>query len=193
MDRPEWNEAHEVWRNPCIIGVCLGGRRQILKNGGILENKKMDSWEKRLNECRSQAEKGRDFWLSLVKEYQIATREYVLLLPLDTPEYHEPALKHLEEFLVKKGASRAIVLYAGEMPDAAEYEKKISEYSSYIIDVKKIRREDYENLVRFYCLYEFTDRLIIASLEEPDGRLGKNMVGKKGLTLEDVVKVTLYD
>ena len=164
-----------------------------MRNCKILEKIKMTSWDKLLNERRSQAEKGRSFWLELVKEYQIATKEYVLLLPSDTPEYHEPALKHLEDFLVKKGADRAIVLYVGEMPDAVEYEKKISAYSSYITDVKKIRREDYENLVRFYCLYEFTDRLVIASLEEPDGRLGKNMVGKKGLTLEDVVKVTLYD
>lgn len=153
----------------------------------------MDSWEKLLIERRSQAEKGRDFWLSLVEEYKITTKEYVLLLPPDTPKYHEPALKNLEEFLVKKGAERAIVLYVGEASDESEYEKKISAYSAYIKDVKNIHREDYENLIRFYCLYEFTDRLVIASLEEPDGRLGKNMVGKKGLTLEDVVKVTLYD
>lgn len=144
-----------------------------------------------LEKRKKQALEGRELWLSLSEEYQLDAGKYVLVLPPDTTEYHEPALAHLEEFLKRKQAEHAVVLFVENT--GAMKKEKIREYSPYIRDVKGISRDDYENLVRFYCLYEFTDHLIIASLEEPDGRLGKNMIGKKGLTVDELINVTLYD
>lgn len=152
--------------------------------------------EELLEKRRQQAQHGRDLWLSFVKQDELENGTYALLLPPDTPEYHEPALKHLPEYLKRRNAKGAVVLDVWEKEDEDEKQERerfLRTYSPLIQRVGFISREDYEALLRFYCLYEFTDRLLIASLEEPDGRLGKNMIGKKDLTIEDLIRVTLYD
>ncbi len=46
--------------------------------------------------------------------------------------------------------------------------------------------------MKFYSLYMFTDRLVIASLDEPDGRNGERMVGKKGITVGEIFPIGVY-
>lgn len=58
--------------------------------------------------------------------------------------------------------------------------------------IEQCKKEDIKALIQFYCLYEFASNIIIASLEEPAGRMGIGMVGKKGLSSEEIFKGIVY-
>ena len=46
--------------------------------------------------------------------------------------------------------------------------------------------------MQFYCLYEFNKKFIVASLDEPYGRNGMALVGKKGTTKEEAFVMGVY-
>jgi len=141
-----------------------------------------------LNRKIDEAGAGREFWIKILKEYCIKESDYVLLLPTNDYEYNHFSLFYLEEYLRKKNSSRAIILCT-----SSEWSDKAKSYSPFITDSVRIKPIEAEYLMSFYCLYEFSDHIIFGSLNEPEGRFGENIIGIKGLTIEDVIKVTLYD
>ena len=46
--------------------------------------------------------------------------------------------------------------------------------------------------MQFYCLYEFNKKFIVASLDEPYGRNGSALIGKKGTTKEEIFVSGVY-
>ena len=46
--------------------------------------------------------------------------------------------------------------------------------------------------MQYYCLYEFDKRLVIASLDEPNGRRGSALIGKRGTTKEEIFVIGVY-
>lgn len=46
--------------------------------------------------------------------------------------------------------------------------------------------------MQFYCLYEFDKRFICASLDEPNGRNGSALIGKRGTTVEEIFVIGVY-
>lgn len=136
----------------------------------------------------AEAENGKKRWKEIVEKYHVDAKSSVLLLPEDTPEYHEAAVKAFPEYLKKNGVENALILCTKERSVCLG--EWIAEKE---IPVAVCQAEELEQLVRFYSMYEFTDCLIIGSLTVPAGRLGSNMIGKKGLSLENAVRVMLFD
>lgn len=136
----------------------------------------------------SEAEAGKKLWKEIVEKYKVDAKSNVLLLPENTPEYHEAAVKAFPEYLKKNGVENALILCT------MERQKAVLEWlGEEAIPVVTYSAEELDQLIRFYSMYEFTDCLIIGSLTVPDGRLGSNMIGKKGLSLESAVRVMLFD
>ena len=48
------------------------------------------------------------------------------------------------------------------------------------------------NLMRFYCMYQFTPNLLIASLEKPDGRRGINLAGKEWISRQEILDMVVF-
>lgn len=136
----------------------------------------------------SEAEVGKRIWEEVVEKYQVDEKSNVLLLPENTPEYHEAAVKAFPEYLKKNGVENALILCTAERQNAV-----LDWLGKEAIPVIVYPAEEIDRLIRFYSMYEFTDCLIIGSLSVPDGRLGSNMIGKKGLSLESAVRVMLFD
>lgn len=134
-----------------------------------------------------KAYKGRKIWIKLLKSYGLTDKHYVVLMPSLNRDYNYYALLYLDKFLEKENAEGALILTYDE-----NVKKCARMFSGKIIDVADFSREKAELLMKFYCLYQFTYRLIIASLEEPEGRDGLNLVGKKGITIEEIIAVGLY-
>lgn len=139
-----------------------------------------------IEERIAQANQGREFWLRLVKEQGINNICQVVLLPEKGKVYWESALKYLPDFLKKRHAKRGIVLTCQK-----ELPKKYHETDDNIAFVV-CKPEELQALIQFYCLYEFAPNLVIASLEEPAGRLGYGMIGHKNCSLEEVFTGVVY-
>lgn len=163
------------------------------------------SFEKAMDE----AALGKKTWISLTERYGLGKKGVVLLLPAKTPDYHEASVELLPEYMKKTGVLTAVIILEkkGSVPkwlDAliksglikmpeGEVKEGNDERESEGIFLHFLAKEEMESLIRFYSFYEFTDRLIIGSLEIPSGRQGAAMIGKKGLTLKEAVGAMLYD
>lgn len=164
-----------------------------------------------------EAALGKKTWIYLTEKYALGKNGSALLLPTKTPRYHEDSVGLLPEYMKKTGIHTAVILmetgrdipgWLEDMIDSgivkimennSMAEQKDDKGSSVKttegegIFLHFLLKEEMEALVRFYSLYEFTDRLIIGSLEIPAGRQGAAMIGKKGLTLREAVGAMLYD
>lgn len=132
------------------------------------------------------AKKGRQIWLSLVEQFHIDHSMYVILLPDAKREYNGPAVACLNRFLEKKYAKKALLLTHDEW--VLSRPEGIGDN----VEIMYCSREDAGALMQFYCLYEFATNFVVASLEEPCGRLGLGLQNKEGMTLEQIFVATVY-
>ena len=65
-------------------------------------------------------------------------------------------------------------------------------FSKNILRVVDFSRKKAERLMQFYCLYEFDKRFTVASLDEPNGRNGSALIGKRGTTVEEIFVIGVY-
>lgn len=140
-----------------------------------------------LEEKIEKAAEGRRLWLSLVERYNAGDRDYFILMPSAKQEYNHSALVYLDRFIESRKAEKVYVLAYDKY--VFENGRKLSEKATEFVEFS---RQEAEALMQFYCMYQFTDKLIIASLDEPDGRNAYNLVGRKGITIEDVMAVGVY-
>lgn len=122
---------------------------------------------------------GREHWLWITEKYELTENSLVVLFPDKENEINDIAWQCIERISDKK--DKIIVLTENE---------NISEIKN--VNQVLITRQYAEELMKFYSLYQFTDKLIIVSLDEPEGRHGKGLVGKKGITLEDMVNIGIF-
>ena len=133
-----------------------------------------------------QAKNGRAYWMDFVKKYNIDNTKYVLILPGRQRIYNETAIKKIPEFLKKRGIKKAYVLTYD--PYVIAQGEKVSEQMMIV----ETSEDEIRNLIQFYCLYEFAPNVLIGSLQEPSGRKGNSLIGKKGLTAEEVFAGVVY-
>lgn len=111
----------------------------------------------------------------------------IILLPSCDREINHLALLYLDAMLKSRKYRDAIIL----THDAA-VEKCAPLFSKNILRVVRFSRKKAEHLMQFYCLYEFDKRFICASLDEPNGRNGSALIGKRGTTVEEIFVIGVY-
>ncbi|MCM1183100.1 MAG: hypothetical protein NC337_06985 [Roseburia sp.] len=111
----------------------------------------------------------------------------VVLLPSCEREINHLALLYLDDMLRSRKHDNAVILTHD--PEAL---KAARLYSDRIIKVVDFSRKKAERIMQFYCLYEFNKKFIVASLDEPYGRNGSALIGKKGTTKEEVFVIGVY-
>ena len=133
-----------------------------------------------------EAEKGRALWIALIEKHKINDHDQVILFPSVYDEWAYYGALYLDDFLLSRNSQRAIVLCHDEK--IKECVQKHSEKP----EILHFSRQDAESLMALYSLYLFTDNLTIFSPNEPAGRNGNDLVGIKGITVEEVAAFTLY-
>lgn len=136
-----------------------------------------------LDERIENARKGRAYWIDLIENYKVKDNDYVVLMPHEDGRYSKWVIKYLSRFIEKKNISKAILLTR----DKKIVNKKINN-----LTISEISEEDSQNLLQFYCLYQFTTNLLIASLDVPAFRIGKGYLNM-GKTLEYAFKTLIFD
>jgi len=157
-----------------------------LKYHKIYKNHRYGRLETDMEERLVLAKKGREIWLSLVEKYNIDNTIYVIILPDTSRQYNEPALVYLEAFLKKRGVKKALVLSYDTW--VLGMKEKYKEFAR----IEQCPEDNIKALLQFYCLYEFAQNIVIGSLKEPSGRMGDYLIGKKGLSAEEVFKGIVY-
>lgn len=111
----------------------------------------------------------------------------VILIPKGDRESGYFALAYLDCLLKRRGWKNAILL----SPDHLLL--KCAEcFSNNILAVRLLKSGQEEDLLQLACLYRFDNRFICASIDRPEGRNGSSLIGKKGLTKEEIFAVGVY-
>ena len=111
----------------------------------------------------------------------------VVLLPSCERKTNHLAMLYLDDMLKSRGHDNAIILtHDPEVIKAAHL------YSDKILKVVCFSRKKAERIMQFYCLYEFSKKFIVASLDEPYGRNGSALIGKNGTTKEEIFVIGVY-
>lgn len=142
--------------------------------------------DKILDENIKRASIGRSLWISFIEKYQPEDKDFILLMPSANREYNYYSLLYIKQFIQYKKANKIYVLTFDECV------KKSCYLFSDQLEIVDFSREDARNLMKFYSLYMFTDKLIIASLDEPEGRSGKQLIGKKDITIDEIFAIGIF-
>lgn len=126
------------------------------------------------------AEQGREIWLTIKKKCELTENTFVILFPHSGTMCNTYIIQYLQDFMNRTGAEKVVLLSYDENILNAKIENTMSCF---------ISREDAEKIMDYYTLQTFTDKLIIASLDEPEGRNGSNIIGINGITEKEVAAV----
>lgn len=126
-------------------------------------------------------------WFLIKKTKGYGDRTAVLLLPGSNRDINYMALLYLDHMLKDRHYQNVIIL----AHDLA-VQKAAPLFSKNILHMIPFSRKKAEDLMQFYCLYEFNKRFVIASLDEPNGRNGLALLGKRGTTLEELFVIGIY-
>lgn len=130
---------------------------------------------------------GREVWSNIESKYDIYNGKYALLMPTLNKEYNYYGLLYLNQFLEKFKIDEVIILTVDE-----RVIKCANLFSDKISNVIKISEKDLDCLLEFYCFYLFSEKLIIISLEQPNGRNVNKLIGQRGITVEELIAIGLF-
>ncbi len=125
--------------------------------------------------------RGRSLWTRLNREFGAAGRDCVVLLPEDDQELNESALRHIDE-LAERTKERDVIIVS----DQRWVIENAKRFSERILSVVSAAQSEIDDLISFYELYAFTERLYIISLTKPHGNKLKNMLCLHDVTKEDL-------
>lgn len=139
--------------------------------------------QKKLEKARD----GKEYWLWLMETYNLSDGKYIILVPDSCTQDAYLSLLFLEDFIKQKNIKSVIILSTDFIIKEVSvlFSDKIEEV---IIIDKKIK----EAIIKFYCLYEFSSRFIIASLTQPKGRKGTGLLKTGKLCYAEIFAVIIY-
>lgn len=114
-------------------------------------------------------------------------RTAVILIFKEDHECSFFALAYLDQLLKQRGWENAILLSTDSLALRCA-----ACFSNKILAIKRLEPEQENDLLQLACLYQFDDRFICASIDRPEGRNGSALIGKKGLTKEEIFAVGVY-
>jgi hypothetical protein len=127
------------------------------------------------------AYRGRRLWARVEREYNLDQGVYVVVMPEDDDELNAAALGRIED-LVGDRRAQGIVLVSDRSLSAPER-------SPGIVGIESWTASQIDALIAFHELCSSTDRLLIVSLTKPFGNGLHRLVGRQGVTKEDLVSL----
>ena len=130
------------------------------------------------------AHRGSRLWGGLERRYKVDQGVYVLLMPEDDAELNAAALAHIEDLVADRRAQGVVVVR-----DCSSSQPVPSELGDSIVGTESWTGRDIDALISFYELCSITDRLLIVSLTKPFGNGLHRLLGRHGVTKEDLVSL----
>ncbi|GAA4719272.1 hypothetical protein [Brevibacillus fulvus] len=135
----------------------------------------------------SEAYEGRRLWIALTEKLKFGNRDYVIVMPSLDAKLNYVSLLYLDQFAANKKAEKIYLVTLDE-----KVKKAYPLFTNRLEGCIDLSEDELNSLIKFYSLYMFTDKLVIMSFARPQGRTGENLIGKKGITLEELVSLGLY-
>ena len=131
--------------------------------------------------------KGWYLWHTIVHKIKRKDNEYIFIFPSHEDDFAYYALLHLDDYLNSVYSNTAIII-TSDMTIA-----KVNKlFSNRIRKTIKISQRDINAIKQYYIMCPFDSRMVFVALNTIEGRDGIDLIGKNGVTLEDIVVIGLY-
>lgn len=137
---------------------------------------------------KKQIENGRNVWLGLAEQYLHIEKEYCFIFPDVQSKCAEYVFRCLPEFIKQKDVKKYFLIGY----DERTFEKADSLPGAEAVKII-LSRQQIEDLIAYYMFEEFTKKIVIVSLDCPNGRNGSWLENVKSITLEDIVSLGLLN
>lgn len=151
-------------------------------------------WE----EKKELAKNGREFFVDLLKEYNIKEQDGIMVLLESDLEAARYLLQHGNE-LIQAGKYRRIYI----LTDSEQMINRIeeidsgkdmdSEDESWIAKSILCTAAQMDSLVELYQVYKFTNQIIWGTLKNIEDADGYQLEGYHGITKEDIIRTAIMD
>ena len=132
-----------------------------------------------------EATSGRRLWLRLSQNYQV---DRYILMPHMTSDYNDYAIEYIDAYLHKEGLHSAIFVSSNQA-----VLDRLSVYDgAYEVSATYMAHSQIMDMMRFYALYPFSDKVIIISLTIPYDTCGENLLGVEGVTRRELFCYDIY-
>jgi hypothetical protein len=131
--------------------------------------------------------RGRVLWLRLRKRHEVNNGAYVVAFIEDDPALNEVALARIADLVADRRARGVVVV-----TDQVWLAGQIGEDIAGILAVEVLTGREIDALLSYYELCQFSARICFVSLTRPYANHLWRMVGINGLTLDDLVCLSMY-
>ncbi len=141
----------------------------------ILSSKLKSSW------------RGRKLFLSIYKKNKGSGKTAYIIFPEDDAELNYYGLLYLNDLSdFSSFDSFVIITSCNIVAKSALY------FCNKIRNIYEISKENSDQIISYFSLYNFYNHTYLISLDIPDARRGSNILGKNGITKELIVGVGIY-
>jgi hypothetical protein len=131
--------------------------------------------------------RGRALWLRLRKRHGIDNGAYVVAFIEDDQALNQVALAHIADLIADRQARGVVVV-----TDQDWVIGQIGEDTDGILAVEVLTDREIEALLSYYELCQFSARVFFVSLTRPYSNHLWRMTGINGVTLDDLVCLSIY-
>lgn len=128
------------------------------------------------------AYRGSRLWARLKRKYKVDEGLYVVLMPEGDAELNAAALGHIEDLVADRRA-RGVV----RVVDRTGGSDAAAQRPAGIVGSEAWTTAQIDALIAYYELHNFSDRFLIVSLTKPFGNGLHRLLGRQGITKEDLV------
>ncbi len=133
------------------------------------------------------AYRGSRLWAGLERRYKLDQGVYVLLMPEDDAELNAAALGRIDDLVADRRAQGVVVVRDRSSEVGVEWAD--ADDLASIVGTESWTERQIDALIAFYELCSITDRLLIVSLTKPFGNGLHRLLGRQGVTKEDLVSL----
>ncbi len=136
------------------------------------------------------ARRGSGLWSGLERRYGLGEGMYVLLLPENDPELNAAAIDHLDDLVADRRAQGVVIVGDSSSPrlvTPAGDELTSLDRLPGVVGAEFWTARRIDELLAYYELCSFTDRLLTVSLTKPFGNGLHRLLGRQDVTKEDLV------
>lgn len=130
---------------------------------------------------------GKVQWESTCRKHKA---ERYIFMPHEQEEYNEYALQYLIAFM-RKERVHTVCIFTSDR-DVCQKAEAIGFPQGYEVQVFLKRAKWIHNIVKFYALYEFSNKIKIISLTEPYDTCGENLLGVHGITKRELLCYDIF-
>jgi hypothetical protein len=139
------------------------------------------------------AYRGSRLWAGLERRYKLDQGVYVLLMPEGDAELNAAALGRIDDLVADRRAQGVVLVRDSSVSQAMSSESGDSgpapERSPGIVGSESWTARQMDALIAYYELSSFSDRCLIVSLTKPFGNGLHRLLGRQGVTKEDLVSL----